>query len=620
MDRRRLLYPLIVAGVASAALLTNLGKPRLWDRDEPRNAQCAVEMRARGDWVVPTFNDELRAHKPVLLYWLMLAAYEAFGETEFAARLPSALLGMATVLVVLAMGWRLFSPRAGLWAGLILATSLSFDIAGRAATPDAALLFCVTATMGAFVLAAKWPTGDSRSSSVGVFVPPSFVGWIGVYAMLGLAVLAKGPVGLVLGVAIIGLYLLVCRESNHCGGRILSPNTFVGKTVGERIRLLQLRQLASRLVTEIAVTMHPRRIATTAWRMRPLTLAAVVLAVAAPWYVAVHLATGGAFTDEFFFRHNFERATSAMEGHRGPVVYYFGAALVGFFPWSIFAAPVAIETFYLLRLRGRESAGATFALCWAGVWVAAFSLVGTKLPSYITPAYPALALLAGLYVDRWLAGTSAAAARWTPWVLIALATVGGGIALGLPVVARHFLPGDEVLALLGLIPLVTAGAAWWCVRRGNASFAATTLAVGATVLVVATFGFAQVRVDRRQISEELATLVRRDGGERCQFAAFRELEPSMVYYAGQPIATLVDPSAAGEMFDKHERAYLLASGDDLAELRLYLPTDVDVVARRPKFLKEGDVVLLARTPQTLARRREAARAIRIAEDKDTSVR
>ncbi|MEX2186891.1 MAG: glycosyltransferase family 39 protein [Pirellulales bacterium] len=590
MDRRRLFYSSIVAAVAAAALLTNLGKPRLWDRDEPRNAQCAVEMRARGDWIVPTFNDELRAHKPVLLYWLMRVSYAALGETEFAARLPSAVMGLATALVVLAMAWRLFSPRAGLWAGLILATSLSFDIAGRAATPDAALLFCVTAAMAAFVFSATSPAGVPRKPNDAADALPGFTGWVVVYAMFGLAVLAKGPVGLVLGVAILGLNLLT------------RPNSTSEPTAPSR----------RRWIDRITATLHPRRMVATAWRMRPLTLIAVVLAVAAPWYVAVHRATGGAFTDEFFFRHNFERATSAMEGHQGPLVYYLGAALVGFFPWSIFAVPVALETFHVLRSRASESVGAAFALCWAGVWIAAFSLVGTKLPSYITPAYPALAMLAGLYVDRWLAGTAVSAARWTPWVFAALATVGGGLALGLPVMARHYLPGDELLGVLGLIPLATAAVGWWCVRRGNIALSATTLAVGATVLVVAMFGFAQVRIDRRQVSEDLAALVRREGGETARLAAYRDLEPSMVFYAGHPIATLFDPAAAGALLERQERAYLLASDEDLPELRRHLPADVEVIARRSKFLQEGEVVVLGRTPQTLALRHDTAKAIRSA--------
>ena len=80
---RDAMFVMLLAGLV---FFTNLGGPRLWDRDEPRNAGCAWEMIERGDWVTPVFNDELRSHKPVLLYWFTMAAYAVFGVNEFAAR------------------------------------------------------------------------------------------------------------------------------------------------------------------------------------------------------------------------------------------------------------------------------------------------------------------------------------------------------------------------------------------------------------------------------------------------------------------------------------------------------------------------------------------------------
>jgi len=145
-------HVLILLAVGALILFTNLGVPRLWDRDEPRNAGCAAEMIARGDWVVPWFNDELRTHKPVLLYWLMMAAYSLFGVNEFSARFGSAMLGLGTIVWTYAIGSRLFHARIGLLAGIVLASTLMFDVAARAATPDSSLIFFVTASVGAFVL------------------------------------------------------------------------------------------------------------------------------------------------------------------------------------------------------------------------------------------------------------------------------------------------------------------------------------------------------------------------------------------------------------------------------------------------------------------------------------
>src|SRR5262245_55056411 len=141
----------IVAAVAALVMLTNLGGPRLWDRDEPRNAGCAREMLEHHDWVVPQFNGELRTHKPVLLYWCIMAAYLGLGVNEFAARLPSALCAIGSALCVYRIGRRLFGPQAGVWAGVALATSLMFVVAGRAATPDSLLIFCTSLALMIYV-------------------------------------------------------------------------------------------------------------------------------------------------------------------------------------------------------------------------------------------------------------------------------------------------------------------------------------------------------------------------------------------------------------------------------------------------------------------------------------
>ena len=181
------LHFIIIVAVSSLVLFTNLGGPRLWDRDEPRNAGCAAEMMERGDWVVPFFNAELRHHKPILLYWLLMSAYGVFGVNEFSARFWSAALAVGTVLATYGIGRRLFHANVGFWAAVILATSLMFDVAGRAATPDSALIFCSTAALLIYVLTA-FPAD-------GTYFPQRWWAAGAMYALMGLAVLAKGPIG-----------------------------------------------------------------------------------------------------------------------------------------------------------------------------------------------------------------------------------------------------------------------------------------------------------------------------------------------------------------------------------------------------------------------------------------
>ncbi|MGE3777154.1 MAG: ArnT family glycosyltransferase, partial [Pirellulaceae bacterium] len=191
---RLCLLALVVCGI-------NLGGAKLWDRDEPRNAGCAAEMLARGDWVVPVFDTELRTHKPVLLYWLIMSAYSVLGVNEMAARLPSVLLATGTVLCTYEMGRRLFSRQVGIWAATALATSLLFVMAGRAATPDAALIFFSTLSLTVYVCAVFPVEGAARSeskatgtqllaaaaSAARTWFPQSWPAVMAMYASMGLA-------------------------------------------------------------------------------------------------------------------------------------------------------------------------------------------------------------------------------------------------------------------------------------------------------------------------------------------------------------------------------------------------------------------------------------------------
>ena len=134
--RQHLRHQLWIVTAAAVVLFTNLGAAALWDEDEPLYASCAREMLQRGDWVVPTFNGEIFPEKPPLMFWLMMGSFRLFGVTEFAARFWSAALGVGTALLTYHLGRLLFRAEVGLWAGLIVVTSIIFTVSARAATVD----------------------------------------------------------------------------------------------------------------------------------------------------------------------------------------------------------------------------------------------------------------------------------------------------------------------------------------------------------------------------------------------------------------------------------------------------------------------------------------------------
>lgn len=569
---------------AAIVFFTNLGVPKLWDRDEPRNAGCAAEMLRRGDWVVPVFNAELRPHKPVLLYWLMMTAYGLFGVNEFGARFFSAVLGVGTALATYHIGRRLFNARVGLWGGLILSTALMFDVAARAATPDSVLIFFATLALLVYVVGTFRPDDASDPKPVGArlkkaghFFPASWRMVALMYGMMGLAVLAKGPVGLVLPTAVIGMFLLIVRLPPSAG------DASVGGRGGSRWRW----------ITAILRPFAPLHFLRTCWFMRPVTALGIALAVALPWYVWVGLRTDGAWLRGFFLTHNVHRAMQPMEGHNGPIFYYLVALLAGFFPWSVFAAPVAIDAGRRIRRQDPWKVGLIFTACWMGVYLGLFSLARTKLPNYITPAYPAVALLTACFIYHFSRGSALVGKIWPRLALGSLALVGVGMLVGLPLAARQFLPGDEWLAVVGLIPLAGAILCFLLLRRGRQRGVAITFAVTALVFCTTLLGLVPVRVSRHQtIGVLLGTIAERS--TRPQIASVGCHEPSWVFYAGRPIRSLeaARPSEIRAFLADNRDAFLITTEERYEALEPDLPGNTAVLARSKYFLKDETLVVV----------------------------
>ena len=599
----------VIALFAGAVMLINLGGPRLWDRDEPRNAGCAVEMLARGDWIVPVFNAEQRTHKPVLLYWLIMSSYSVLGVNEFAARLPSALLAIATALCTYEMGRRLFSARAGMWAGVAVATTVMFVVAGRAATPDATLIFCSTLAVTLFV-AACFPErrNDSQSAQEtdSVFrspsVPTSWIAAAAIYGSMGLAVLAKGPVGVILPTAVIGMFLLIMRLEPALSDRFAPP--------------------WNRLLSRLRV-LEPRHFLRTCWSMRPLTALAICLAVAAPWYIWVGVRTDGEFLRSFFLEHNIGRALQTMEGHRGNFLFYPLAILVGFFPWSVFTVPLAIDLSWRFRRHDPWKVGYLFAASWIAVYVTVFSLARTKLPSYVTPCYPALALLTGAFVDRWLTGTFYASRRWQYAAFGVFAVVGLAFAVAIPVAAHQFFPGEEWLGVIGTVPLAAGLFCIWAVYGERQAHAAWCFAGSAAVFLVLVFAIAADRVDRYQVQDRLWAAIDANSAMP-RVTAFACLEPSWVFYSGHAIDEISheqvgpthspwinngdrwspkNPVSISDLLKGSQDPFVITTGHQLGRVQKLLPADFQVLESVPFFLKDERLVLLGRPKSAAMARR-----------------
>ena len=321
----RLILPLVVVGTVS--FFFGLGSVGLIGPDESRHAEAARGMLDRGDWVTPYLRGEPWFDKPPLYYWAAAGSMWALGETEAAARLPAAIPAFATCLAIAFFGARLFDTAAGIRSALVLASSLGMVLYGRAAIMDSLLTLTLTVGFGSYALHAT--------------VRPS-MGWLAAaFAAFGASVLAKGPIGIVLPLLVIGLF----------------------HTLGHRSPLPTPSQLA--------------------------TSALCFLLVTVPWHVAILQTHGWEYVEVFLFQHNVDRFLSTVHRHPGPFYYYLPILAVVLFPWSAFV-PAA-----LVRSTRNMARSDSFLLLWIVVPLVFFSLAGSKLPGYILPVLPPVALLIG---------------------------------------------------------------------------------------------------------------------------------------------------------------------------------------------------------------------------------
>ena len=577
-------------------LFSCLGSTHLWDEDEGYFASAAAEMYARGDWIVPYFNGEMFGHKPPWMYWMMMSGFSMFGVNELAARFFSAVFGVATALLTYQLGRRLFNPRVGFFAGLVMPTCIMFSVVARAATPDVYLVFFSTlslyifATRGFISRQNDLDGSADRTPSIRDMLPNHWTAFALIYAVMGLAVLVKGPIGFLFPMAVIGLFLL-CMTPR----RSVATDASVWTKWREAVR-----------------PFGPVNFILTVWRMRPFTAIVIILLVAGPWYVAVGVLTEGAFLKEFFGVHHFKRATSAMDAHSGSIFYYIPAILIGIFPWSMFAISSTWEWWKQLNNRDDRFPALVFLGCWVGVYVGIFSLASTKLPNYVLPAYPALAVICGHFIDVALRRSERRHVAGMKQGFLVLAAIGVAILVGLPIAGMWEIDGQTFLdranltksvqhevpwlAMIGL-PLVVGGLIAYAFARNNRfTFAMGTAGVTAVVMMTALWSIVAPRVDQFQTPQRIAQTAGTDSQSNGRVAAFGCFRPSMAFYAKQPIQNCNDVDEVRQFIARTNARFLITTESGYEKLGENLRRELEIVDQMPDFPKPGKILLLRPIP------------------------
>src|SRR5262245_59810272 len=293
----------VLLSIASVAILAGLGNGTFWEPDEPRFAEATRQMFERGDFVTPYLNGVPRFEKPVLLYWLQAVPAAVIGNTELAARLPSAIAGLGCVLLVYLLAARMASPRAAVVAAIALATMFRFVVFARQGLTDVPAMFFIVAALYFFVAAVDDPSARLAP-------------WLG-WAAVGLGVLMKGPIGL-LSIAIWSAYVLVRRDA-----ALIS-------------------------------------------RIRPLPGLAVAFAIAAPWYLVMLQQHGRAFADFAIGHEIVERVVSETDfAPARSATFYLQVWPGDAAPWSLLFVTAAVWAVVRWRVLDAATRRAiVFAVTW----------------------------------------------------------------------------------------------------------------------------------------------------------------------------------------------------------------------------------------------------------------
>jgi 4-amino-4-deoxy-L-arabinose transferase-like glycosyltransferase len=463
----------ILAGAAGLYLLGNERVP-LWDRDEPRYAECSREMLQSGDWVVPRFLGQLRTHKPPFIYWCQATAMSVLGDTAAAARLPSAIAVFLTAAMLVALVRRNSDWPRAIWSACVFCTCALTIGAAKVCITDAVLLLWVCIGQGC--LYAAWKNRGASATLQSLF-------WLSV----GIAGLTKGPVVLAMHAA-----TLVALAAFDITGNWKSCSAW-----------------------KSAIAWWPR--------LRPVMGLLIVIAVVCPWLVLVNRRAPD-FLPRLINRAG-RYATGGAEGHAQPPGFYLLTIWITMFPWSLIL-PTAIITGF----RRKKQPMIRFALAAAiGPWLA-MELVTNKLPFYILPSFPALAVLTAEVIVG-----AADDLKRRPFLVgvggWGLAVLGLGI---VPLVLFSSLAGSQWAEIIWLIAAViylfTVAVAF--VRR-QVRFAAGAMAGGMALLAVILFAGLLPSLPplsaSRSVGQELIAL---GAGGATPVAMIDYREPSLAFYQG----------------------------------------------------------------------------------------
>ncbi len=504
------LFAIFIAAGVLCLYLVIASRSTLWDRDEPRYARATVEMTQSGNYLVPTLNGHIWFDKPILLYWLMSVPVRLFGASEISCRFFAAVGTAITCLLTFFIGKRLFDAKVGLWAEMILATTLLMIVVGSAALVDGVLLPFIVGAMAVFI---GWHRDRIRILDVVV---------IGI--LMGLGMLAKGPAG-VLPVPVMVIVLWFGRAS-----------------IGDFIRGF----------SGVAFS------------------AVIAAAIFLLWAIPANNATDGEFVRTFIGHHVVSWAFHPLHSHGGNfflyLPYYLPVILVGFFPWILFL-PGAISV--VLGERTDVGKSRTLLIVWAASMFILVTILTTKLPHYILFIWPALALSVAVTIvaqqNNTLTSRDRKWLRGGVWFFGSAAVL---IAAGL--IAAPWFTQVKILRLYGAVSgIVLLAMSAMAIRFQLAekfAHSAKTLLAGFLIFLIPILFGVLPGLEQTKVTPFISQAVNTNTAADVPVATYKFSEPSLNFYIGRKTEKLSDKESVITWASRPQPGVLIIPADILADI------------------------------------------------------
>ncbi len=451
--------------------------------DEGRYAEIAREMLVTGDWVTPRYNGYKYFEKPPLQAWATAATFQVFGIGDWQARLWTALTGFLTILAIGFTGSRLYNARAGWLAAVVLASSPMWIISGHFNSLDMGLSAFLVAALCSLLLAQHSQSKTGCRNWM-------WVCWI----FMALATLSKGLIG-----AAIPAMVFIAYSISAWDWKIWT-------------------------------------------RLRLFSGTMIFLAITAPWFVLVAL-RNPEFLEFFFIHEHLQRFTQDAHSRTGPIYYFVPLLFIGLLPWVLQIPGSILQAW---NERRREFSSGWLLVCWSVMIFAFFSVSHSKLPGYIIPIFPALALLIGKRLDQLLGHMNTMSFTWKLQTL-GFAILGGIGFFFLSDIGKQARPDEIeaygqytywVIAALTALIIFSTYAAWQSKRNGIQSI--VSFACGFFLCAIIA-GTGHESLGRAVSGIDLVERVKTSIPEKVNFYSVRLLDHTVPFYLGRTMIMVESP-------------------------------------------------------------------------------